>query len=38
MMAKAVPIPYIVNLLSPKSLKNDVITTPVNTYLDTSIK
>ena len=38
MMAKAVPIPYIVHLLSPKSLKNDVITTPVSTYLETWIK
>jgi hypothetical protein len=28
----------IVHLLSPKSLKNDVITTPVSTYLETSIK
>ena len=35
---KAVPNPYMSNLLSPKSLKNDDTTTPVRMYLDTSIK
>jgi len=35
---KVIPHPYMSNLLSPKSLKNDDTTTPVRMYLDTSIK